>query len=88
MRESAGARRVPRATLIVMERTRRNPVVTVLAVLATGGVLLLIRRARRHRVGAGSSRRGDDGGGLAGVREPRRPLPKDLVGAAAAEPGE
>lgn len=63
----------------------------MLAVIAitvlTGGLYLLVL-ARRRRVPAGTGRWRDDGGGLAGVREPRRPLPRDLVGAAAAVPAE
>lgn len=70
-----------------MRRTRKGRVlVTILATAATGGLYLLFRR--RRRVPAGTGRRRDDGGGLAGVREPRRPLPRDLVGAAAATPAE
>jgi len=59
-------------------------VLAVLATVATGGLLYLLRR--RRRVPAGGGRGPDDGGGLAGVREPRRPLPRDLVDAAAATP--
>jgi hypothetical protein len=58
----------------------------VLAVIGTAGLILLVRRRRRRPVVPG--RRGEDGGGTAGVREPRRPLPTTLVGAAAAEPGD
>jgi hypothetical protein len=54
------------------------------AVLAALGGLLLFNRSRRS---AGSGGRGPDhGGGLAGVREPRRPVPPTLVDAAAAVP--
>lgn len=70
-----------------MERKRRSVarvLATIVVTVATGGLYLLVRR--RRRVPAGTGRWRDDGGGLAGVREPRRPLPKDLVGAAAAEP--
>jgi hypothetical protein len=71
-----------------MERARPRAgrrLLAVLATVATGGLYLLLRR--RRRVAAGRTGRGpDDGGGLAGVREPRRPLPTTLVGAAAATP--
>ena len=71
-----------------MKRTRARAgrrLLAVLATVATGGLYYLLRR--RRRVVAGRSGRGpDDGGGLAGVREPRRPLPTTLVGAGAATP--
>ena len=73
-----------------MERTRNRPVrrlLAALATVATGGLFYLLRRRRRVRAGA-AGRGPDDGGGLAGVREPRRPLPRDLIGAAAAPPSE
>jgi hypothetical protein len=54
--------------------------------LAAVGGFLAFWRWRRQPAGAG--RRPDDGGGLAGVREPRRPLPPVLRGAAAADPQE
>lgn len=54
------------------------------ALVAVIGGSLLFWRSRRP---AGSGGRpGDDGGGLAGVREPRRPVPPTLVDAAAAVP--
>ncbi|HET8590418.1 MAG TPA: hypothetical protein VFM01_12365 [Nakamurella sp.] len=68
-----------------MERSRPGRLAAVLLIIVTGGLALLLRRRRGRRVAAGG-RGPDDGGGLAGVREPRRPLPKDLVGAAAATP--
>lgn len=40
----------------------------------------------RRRRPAGLPRRGDDGGGLAGDREPRTPLPVTLVDAVAGTP--
>lgn len=54
--------------------------------LAAVGALLAFWRWRRQPAGAG--RRPEDGGGLAGVREPRRPVPPVLSGAAAADPQE
>jgi len=54
--------------------------------LAAVGAALAFWRWRRERAGAG--RRPDDDGGLAGVREPRRPVPPVLSGAAAAQPDE
>ena len=50
---------------------------------ALGGLVLFWRR--RRPAGSGSGRR-DGGGGLAGVREPRRPVPPTLVDAVAAHP--
>lgn len=44
-----------------------------------------LRRLLRRRVSAGNRRRGD-GGGAAGVREPRRPLPHGPLANAAAAP--
>jgi hypothetical protein len=72
-----------------MERTRKpggRVLIAILLTVLTGGLYLVARR--RSRVPAGSGRWHEDGGGLAGVREPRRPLPRDLVGAAAAVPAE
>lgn len=57
----------------------------VLAVVATGGLILVVRRRRRARL-MFAGPYGEDGGETAGVREPRRPLPTTLVGAAAADP--
>jgi hypothetical protein len=54
--------------------------------LAAVAGLLAFWRWRRQPAGAG--RRPDDGGGLAGVRELRRPVPPVLSGAAAADPHE
>jgi hypothetical protein len=62
-------------------------VVGALAVVATGGLIIVVRRRRGRRLVASGGWR-EDGGGTAGVREPRRPLPTTLVGAAAADPGE
>jgi hypothetical protein len=56
----------------------------VAAAAAVGG-LLLFWRSRRRRASTGGRGRGDDGG-LAGVREPRRPVPPTLVDAGAAVP--
>jgi hypothetical protein len=79
-----------RATRIAgMQRTRRplgRVLAAILLTIVTGGWYLVGRHRRREP--AGSGRRRDDGGGLAGVREPRRPLPRDLTGAAAAVPAE
>jgi hypothetical protein len=72
-----------------MERTRRSIgrlVATIAVTVVTGGLYLLVRHHRRQPAGAGRWR--DEGGGPAGVREPRRPLPRDLVGAAAAVPAD
>ena len=56
----------------------------VAAAAAVGGLLLFFMY---HRKPAGSGGRGrDEGGGLAGVREPRRPLPPTLVDAGVATP--
>lgn len=56
--------------------------VAVVLTVVTGGLYLLYRKYRRAPAGSGRWR--DDGGGLAGVREPRHPLPRDFVGAAEA----
>jgi len=56
---------------------------------AIGGAALAVLGAlglRRRRAAAGP-RNGDDGG-LAGVREPRRPLPTTLSSAGAGHPGD
>jgi len=58
-------------------------VTRMLAAAAALGGLLLFWRKRRKPAGAGGRGRDDDGG-LAGVREPRRPLPPTLVDAGAA----
>ena len=59
---------------------RRSAV--LVAVVAAAGLVLVGLRWRKSALG----RRGpDDDGGLAGVREPRRPLPPTLVDAGAAE---
>jgi hypothetical protein len=58
----------------------------VAAGLAAVGAALAFWRWRRAPAGAG--RRPDDGGGLAGVREPRRPVPPVLSGAVAGQPDE
>jgi len=62
-----------------------TPAVTrsVALIVAVGGSLLFWRS--RRSAGAAGRRRGD-GGGLAGVREPRRPVPPTLVDAGAAVP--
>lgn len=57
---------------------------------AIGGAALAVLGAfglRRRRRAATGPRNGD-GGGLAGVREPRRPLPTTLSSAGAGHPGD
>ena len=61
-------------------RTRLAAVLTPVVV-----VLTLLGLARRRTRAGG---RPGDGDATAGVREPRRPLPTSLVGAAAADPAD
>jgi hypothetical protein len=65
------------------QMTVKRTVPKVVAVVAAMGGLLLFFRSRRKPAGGGGRGRDDDGG-LAGVREPRRPLPPTLVDTGAA----
>ncbi len=53
---------------------------------AAGAALVGLGIFARRRAAGPASRRPDDDGGLAGVREPRRPIPPTLVDAGAAVP--
>jgi len=57
---------------------------------AIGGFVLTVLGAMglRRRRKAGPNRRGDGGGGLAGDREPRNPLPTTLSDAGVGHPAE
>lgn len=55
---------------------------------AAVGVLGALGLRRRRAAGSGPNRRGDGGGGLAGDREPRRPLPPVLTSAGAPHPAD
>lgn len=76
--------------MIPMGRTMMQEVVMNRVLAAIGGAALAVlgalRLRRRRKAAAGP--RNSDGGGLAGVREPRRPLPTTLSSAGAGHPGD
>lgn len=71
-------------TGMAKQRSKVRIILSALAAVLTGG-LALVRRHRRQIAGGGPP---EGGGGLAGVREPRRPIPPTLTTVGAPTPAE